>query len=334
MALPPGLSPRSPLALATVGSFVEVTAGYWDVYSHRLQPMDPWWNPAHLAIYIGILLILLGTLAWWPSRTTEPLLRPAMGAVTLGAFMQVSAGAFNEAWHHLGGPAMSLEPPHVLLVLGMITGVFGAVTGLATLRGVRTAAHQPRSLPLDALLLLAFLTTWLVTAGSSIYTTYVLPPGSAQGAQLMVVAAVAPLVLIPCARTLRTPGSLTLLGAGYAGINWALLVGYLGTPAYIPWTIPAVAAVEVLYLFLIRYLPPLATASAVGLASGILFYWIFFPFTYDLVQRSVLQTVSLNLILAGLVGGAMAHGVLRATLLWVTRGRAVGVIPGPEAPRA
>ncbi len=318
------------MLLASVGFFMEVTAGYWDVYSHQLQPMDPWWNPAHLTIYCGIALVLAAVSAWRLWGDGDVAVRPAMWAMALGAALQLAAGAFNEAWHALGGPSMTLEPPHVVLVLGMITGVFGAVTGLATLRGARVLRGLPRSRTVDAALLLAFLTTWLVTAGSGIYTAYVLE-GGAQGALLLVVAAIAPLILVPCARTLRTAGSLTLLGGAYGGINWVLLVVYLGAPPYFPWTIPAVAALEGVELALRKRLPPIAAAAAVGLTCGLLFHWIFFPFTYDLASRGVVPVMSPGLAVAGLLGGLVAHLLIRLTLSWVTQGRPLGTT-GPPGP--
>lgn len=311
------LGPRAVLQLATIGIFIEVAAGYWDVYSHQLQPIDPLWNPAHLTLYggIGIALgaILLG------GRTRGVPAAPPMNLMTIGLLMQLLAGGFNEVWHFLGGPRMTLEPPHVLLVMGMILAAFGGVVGLAGLRGLERL-HGDVSLRSDATLLLSFLTIWLLTAGSGIYTAYLLPT-SLRGYMLPVVAAITPLVIVPCARVLQRPGWLTLLGCGYAAINWVMLVAYLGVPAYIPWTVPAVAASEGLWILLRRSVAPITSAGAMGLASGLLFYWTFYPFTYEFTTSGGMPLISPGLVAGGLVGGVVAHLIIRATMAWITHGK-------------
>lgn len=316
------------LALVAAGVFWEATSGYWDVYSHRIifKQFDPWWNPAHLSIYAGVALAIIA-LAWATRDAPGPALRPAFRLMTLGVGMQLAAGIFNEAWHRLGGPLLLLEPPHVLLVLGMIAAAFGAITGLATLvvgRG-EAGGRSWRSVT-DVGLLLAFASMWLVVVGSMIFVAFA---QEFQGGPLrlplaMMVAAVGALVALPVVRAAPWPGFATALGALVAAVNWLLLVGYLGIEAYVPWGVVPLAVLDLLQYLLGPRLQPTPMALLHGGILGALTYLASFPFAIRLLALPGANLDTLAVTVSGIVGGLVASVLIRGTGNWVRRSAEAG----------
>ncbi len=104
-----------------VGISVVAFASYLDVYSHRhlYFGVDPWWNPAHLLLYSGFLVMVYGIVSDVPRGKVRTL--SIVGTMTV-----IAAAAFNEFWHRVllfGNPLpepFPIEPPHALLAVGLI----------------------------------------------------------------------------------------------------------------------------------------------------------------------------------------------------------------------
>lgn len=336
MAVDPLPLRREALGLSLVASGIlwGVASGYWDVYSHRVAfgPFDPWWNPAHLSLYAGVTLAVAAL--WWSSRSPPvPGLRPAFQATTLGIGMQVAAGLFNEAWHRLGGPSLTLEPPHILLVLGMIVAAFGSITGLATLALARGPGAKGGWAGLASLgLLIAFAAMWLAAVGSTIFIAFAPALQGEAGMRPLltaVLAAVATLVAIPAARVAPWPGFNTALGVLLAGVNWGLLVGYLHIVPYIPWSVLPLASLDLLHPLRPRLGARLLDVIG-GVMVGVLTYAAAFPFSFGLLTPPGLNPETAAGAGAGVGAALLAGALVRGTGNWVRR--SVGGPPASSRP--
>ncbi len=138
-------------------------ASYFDVWSHRnwFVGVDPWYNPAHLILYAGVLVLLV--IAYRGRRSTDVSAR----LVRYGLVIVVGAATFNEFWHRIllfGNPIpepFPVEPPHVLLAVGLL--VSGAGMLLSGLKGRRPGWKET----VAASILSGSM--WLVLAGSFFY---------------------------------------------------------------------------------------------------------------------------------------------------------------------
>lgn len=159
-----GADPPGNLILGnSLGFSIMAFASYFDVFSHRywFVNVDPWYNPAHLLLYGGILVLVAVTFRW------RGVGGPAVKVSWLGIAMVVAAAVSNEVWHRVllfGNPLpepFPIEPPHALLAVGI--AVFGAAALLYPL-GVRAIGRKER-------LAISFLagSLWLIVAGSFFY---------------------------------------------------------------------------------------------------------------------------------------------------------------------
>ncbi|MFN2632304.1 MAG: hypothetical protein ABR610_02705 [Thermoanaerobaculia bacterium] len=143
---PPG--PRAPgersarfaAVIGAAGATGIVLGLLWDVSWHRSIGRDTFWNPAHVAIYLGGLLaaasavplIVRATFRDGPDRRASVAVGPLRGP--LGAWVMVwGAGAmlasapFDDWWHRAYGlDVRMISPPHAVLAAGMACVVAGA----------------------------------------------------------------------------------------------------------------------------------------------------------------------------------------------------------------
>jgi hypothetical protein len=115
----------------------------WDISWHTTIGRDAFWTPAHVAVYLGGVLagvscgylVLRTTLA--PSAGYDPAssvkvwgLRGPLGAwvAIWGAFAMITSAPYDDWWHNAYGLDVKiLSPPHIVLVVGMMAIVFGAL---------------------------------------------------------------------------------------------------------------------------------------------------------------------------------------------------------------
>ncbi len=119
-----------------------VVGGHWDISWHRSIGRDTFWTPAHLAIYM--CGIIAGFSGGWVvlSNTFGPSAARAAATVRiwgfrapLGAFMGIWGGVtmitsapFDDWWHSAYGLDVKiLSPPHVVLIIGLMTIQVGAL---------------------------------------------------------------------------------------------------------------------------------------------------------------------------------------------------------------
>ncbi len=147
-----------------IGFSVITFASYFDIFSHRhiFVNTDPWWNPGHLFLYAGFIILAYAAVKQKPR---DSLVKLSLAGVLISLF----AGAFNEFWHRVllfGNPLpepFPVEPPHALLVVGLL------VAGVAAL----LYPFRNRNLLSDpgGKLATTFISgsLWLIMAGSAFY---------------------------------------------------------------------------------------------------------------------------------------------------------------------
>ena len=119
-----------------------VIGGVWDISWHKSIGRDTFWTPAHMAIYLcGVMAGL--TSAWLILGATFGKIDSLRGASVsmwgfrgpLGAFLcawgglaMIVSAPFDDWWHQAYGLDVKiLSPPHVVLILGILTIRFGAL---------------------------------------------------------------------------------------------------------------------------------------------------------------------------------------------------------------
>ncbi len=156
-----------------IGFSVIAFASYFDIFSHRhlFINTDPWWNPGHLLLYSGFIVLGHSALRQKPR---EGLVKLSLAGVLISLF----AGAFNEFWHRIllfGNPLpepFPVEPPHALLVMGLL--VAGVAALLYPFRN-RNLLSNP-----GGKLATTFISgsLWLIVAGSAFYVGSAYSSGS------------------------------------------------------------------------------------------------------------------------------------------------------------
>jgi hypothetical protein len=115
----------------------------WDISWHTTIGRDAFWTPAHVAVYLGGVLagvscgylVLRTTFA--PSLRYDPAssvrvwrMRGPLGAwvAIWGAFAMITSAPYDDWWHNAYGLDVKiLSPPHIVLVVGMMAIVLGAL---------------------------------------------------------------------------------------------------------------------------------------------------------------------------------------------------------------
>jgi uncharacterized membrane protein len=147
-----------------LGLSVSAFASYFDVYSHAhiFIGTDPWWNPAHLMLYSGFLILAYGVVRGRPPG--------GVGKMSLvGLVVVLGAAVFNEFWHRVllyGNPIpepFPVEPPHAVLAVGFI------LLGVAALASPLGDPSLVRDFLGRAAVALVSGSLWLIVGGSALY---------------------------------------------------------------------------------------------------------------------------------------------------------------------
>ncbi len=247
-------------ARAVVLSAAAIVIGLiWDISWHRTIGRDTLFSPPHVLEYIAAIVAGVSC-AWLILQTTFDDRREEdrASAVTFwgfrgplgawitvwGTFAMLASAPFDDWWHNAYGLDVEIiSPPHVVLLLGMLAVVLGAVT-MAVAAQNREGGDKGRFTILYAFasaMLLLILTTAAFT-----YTAY---PNTFRGSQFYLVSAVVyvlPLVVV--ARSARRRWPATTAAVLYLGVSLALI-----------WTLQAFSAVPKLapiYREITHMVPP------------------------------------------------------------------------------
>jgi hypothetical protein len=304
--------------LGSVGAFLQVFAGWWDVFSHiTFGNVDPWWNPAHITLYFGVGLVIIAV--WRGLRVSTPqaaLVSPirfvntgGMKLAGLGATMQIIAGIWNEIVHHMYLHEPSIAPAHALLTLGMLTISLGMVVGLSIEYGMVKqrilVASASRKRAIAFCIILMFASIWLAGAGSLIYIAGVIQNASIRLAIATILSVLVSLVEVPAKKVLAWFGSVLVVGIIFNGVSYIFLILYGGLPIYVPLGLLPLLVFEILVSILSLRMKPSTSIVASASAMGLLFYATYYPFTVYLFLSAHSLPLQIAVVTLGSFVGAL-----------------------------
>lgn len=247
-------------ARAVVLSAAAIVIGLiWDISWHRTIGRDTLFSPPHVLEYIAA--IVAGVSCGWlilqttfdDRRNTDRDssvafwgFRGPLGAwVTVwGTFAMLASAPFDDWWHNAYGLDVEIiSPPHVVLLLGMLAVVLGAVVMAVAVQN-REGESSRRFM-----LLYAFASAMLLLILTTAAFTYTAFPNTFRGTEFYLVSAVVyvlPLVVV--ARSARRRWPATAAALLYLGVSLALI-----------WTLqafPAVPKLAPIYREILHMVPP------------------------------------------------------------------------------
>lgn len=307
--------------LASIGGILQVLAGWWDVYTHHLGGIDPWWNPAHLTLYLGLLVIAAAVHRGLHARqrfesTTPPVPfvnTAGLKLAALGASIEVIAGAWNEVVHAIVRQEPTIAPAHALLTLGMLAINLGVVVGLTVESGLMRhgilVVPSWKKIANITCLLLAFSSVWLASAGALIYLAGVLRGGLYSPMIAASLSLVASIILVAAKRVLPSFGSASVIGFVFNGTGLLFLLIYTDLGGYFPWGIVPLIGADLTVKFAGKLL---SFTRAVDLAAALpaaFFYVTYFPFTAYLFPGYLAPLHIAGFLIVGAVGTAIGDGI-------------------------
>ena len=330
-------SRQSSYMVAAFGGFLQVFAGWWDVFSHLLYgSVDPWWNPAHLTFYSAVAITLVGVwrgLRAYPSQPTAmagPIRFVNLAGLKLaavGCVIEIVAGAWNEIVHHLIRSEPRIAPAHALLVVGMLTVNFGVIIGLAIENGIirheLIIASTMRRTAVVFMTLLTFSAIWLAASGSMMYLAGAFQSSVLNWVFAFMLSFFAALVLVPLKRVLPQFGSVIAVSMLFNCVAYLLLVVYAGSPSYVPWGLLSIGLFELLFWALHPRMAVNRALLSSSLVIGVFFCAAYYPFTLYLfpwsfsLQPSILSS-TLGCVVGALLGGRVYTNLSSAVLGSVT----------------
>jgi len=315
--------------LASIGGIIQVLAGWWDVYSHRLGRIDPWWNPAHLTLYLGLMVIAVAVYRGLRQRfeSTTPHLpfvnTAGLKLVALGVSVEVIAGAWNEVVHAILRQEPTIAPAHALLTLGMLAVNLGLVVGLTVESGLMKHGILVvpfwRKIANITCLLLAFSSIWLASAGALIYMAGVLRGGLYPPMIAASLSLVASIILVAAKRVLPGFGSASVIGFVFNVTGLLFLLIYTDLGGYFPWGVLPLIVTDLTVKLAGKFL---TFTRAVRLGAALpasLFYVTYFPFTAYLFPRYLAPLHIVGLLILGIVGAAIGDGIFKGLSRLVLR---------------
>ncbi len=279
------------LVLATTCS---VVGGVWDISWHKSIGRDTFWTPAHILIYLcGVLAgVGAGWLILGATFGSSASLRRASVRLwgfrgPLGAFLcawggvaMLASAPFDNWWHSAYGLDVKvLSPPHVVLIFGVLGVRFGAL--LVVLGEMNRAEGKLRA---RLRWLLLYLGTIMLggTLGAFLELTSRNLLHSARF--YLIVALVAPLILVAVTRAAGGAWSGTLLGTAFtllaALFIWILPLFpaepklgpvYQNVTHFIPHDFPLLIVVPAFFLDLLRRRAASWSCWRYALAAGPIF---------------------------------------------------------------
>ena len=210
--------------------------GQWDISWHRSIGRDTFWTPAHIAIYMcGVLagiscgsLILATTFGNFSHlRSTSVTLWGFRGP--LGAFMAAWGGVamltsapFDNWWHDAYGLDVKIiSPPHVLLIMGILTVEVGT---LVLILGMMNRARDRFRARLNGLFL--YIGGMILVVLMTLIMEYSSRVAMHQGWFYRIVCTFIPIVLVGVARASEKRWAATTVAGVYmlfwAGMGWIL----------------------------------------------------------------------------------------------------------------
>jgi hypothetical protein len=86
--------------------------------------------------------------------------------VAIGTVIEIFSGGFDSWWHYNFGFDGLLSPPHLLLTMGMLTSVYGALMGIYKLLQHNSHGNKSRSTLLKISFIVTYAVAWIVSVNT------------------------------------------------------------------------------------------------------------------------------------------------------------------------
>ena len=86
--------------------------------------------------------------------------------VAIGSLIEIFSGGFDSWWHYNFGFDGLLSPPHLMLTIGMLTSVFGALIGIFKLLQNNKYGNNSKSVLLKISFIVSYAVAWIVTVNT------------------------------------------------------------------------------------------------------------------------------------------------------------------------
>ncbi len=123
------------LIVSTIGSFIQIAGGSWDVTSHLLNQPESFFTPSHTILYSGIGLIVFSAgISSFLLRKKEikqyASISLSFKLLIIGSFLSLIAAPFDYFLHQTFGFDGLLSPTHITLTTGMLINSVAVFIGL------------------------------------------------------------------------------------------------------------------------------------------------------------------------------------------------------------
>ena len=321
------LASRQPSYLiAGLGGFLQVVAGWLDVFSHSLYGrVNPGWNIASLLFYAAVACTLFGVWLGIRVHPEPPPLSPirfvnlaGLKLAGLGCLIEIVACVWSETVHRIAGGELGLVPPYALLAIGILTVNLGVVIGLTIeygmIRREFLVVSASRRAMVAFFVLLAFSSIWLAASASLIYLAGMFMTPILSLVTAFMLALFATFVLVPLKKVMPKIGSGIGISVIFSTVAFVLLVFYGKSSSYVPWGILPIALFELILIPLnSRVGFKRAAMFSAGLV-GVFFGIIYFPFTLYLFPWSVSLGPAILCPVAGSIVGALLGNITYSRL--------------------
>ena len=284
----------------------------WDISWHMSVGRDTFWTPAHLMIQAGGLIAGLGSGAlalYLTFRGTDAErastvsfwgFRAPFGAwvCVLGCGGMLTSAPFDDWWHNAYGLDVRIvSPPHLLLGLGMLGIVLGALLRTLALQNRKDVLARRRA---------TWLHTWSVGLYISIIGVFLLEWSDRtlmhSGAFYVALSTALPMILSATAVAGRVKRPATAAALIYmvvlAGTSWVLML-FPATPKlgpiyrdithYVPLDFPVLLIVPALAMDLVyarvKDWPQLRAGAALGVTFVVALLAVQWPFSSFLMEH-------------------------------------------------
>jgi hypothetical protein len=86
--------------------------------------------------------------------------------IAIGTIIEIFSGGFDSWWHYNFGFDGLLSPPHLLLTIGMLTSVYGALLGIYKLLQNNNHSNNSRSTLLKISFIVTYAVAWIVSVNT------------------------------------------------------------------------------------------------------------------------------------------------------------------------
>src|ERR687890_455285 len=186
----------------SIGIALQIRAANLDIIWHGFTDVESFFTPPHTVLYSGVALtigsIFIGIIQYVRLRETEGEREreKALGdviqsspssslltslhcsiqtlfkmpypikLVAIGSIIEIFSGGFDSWWHYNFGFDGLLSPPHLMLTIGMLTSVFGALIGIFKLLQNNKYGNNSKSVLLKISFIVSYAVAWIVTVNT------------------------------------------------------------------------------------------------------------------------------------------------------------------------